>query len=390
MRLHAWRRIGATLTAALGLACVCGLPAIAKAPPTASEQPRMEMSVRASQAADMFSALTIDSPALVARIARAERLPTERADCYTDLEVTIRDAQGQNKRYRLERKGNLWDEAAQQMLRLSPDASQRLVAYAETLRRRHYGELMDWNEARNVVTRKSLFTIVDLESGLSFRVQRRAGSDHADVQPISREDSKVMKRIYGGKWSWQRRAIVVSKDGTRIAASMNGMPHGGDGIPDNGFNGHFCVHFLGSSSHRSDTPDPAHQLMVHKASGSLRSYFDSASPQVLAASFVEALNQKDGEMLRLIWSDASADRIEAMDRLIGRLESIYVKRTRTAERDDDVQDDKLSAAVALPLLVRLQDRGTLHRELRFEFARSSPHLPWRIVEVASDHSSLIP
>ncbi|PRX72745.1 hypothetical protein B0G52_105299 [Cohnella sp. SGD-V74] len=388
MRLQAWRRIGAILTAALGLACVCGLPALAKAP-TAPERPRIEMSVRASQAADMFSELTIDSPALAARIARAERLPAERTDCYTDLEVAVQDAQGRNKQYRLERKGNLWDEAAQQMLRLSPDASQRLLAYAETLRRRHYGKLMDWNEARNVVTRKSMFTIVDLESGLSFRVQRRAGSDHADVQPISREDSKVMKQIYGGKWSWQRRAIVVSKDGARIAASMNGMPHGGDGIPDNGFNGHFCVHFLGSSSHRSDTPDPAHQLMVHKASGSLRSYFDSASPQVLAASFVEALNQKDGEMLRLIWSDASADRIAAMDRLIGRLESIYVKRTRTAERDD-VQDDKLSAAVALPLLVRLQDRGTLHCELRFEFARSSPHLPWRIAEVASDHSSLIP
>jgi len=315
-------------------------------------------------------------------------LPEQRADCYTDLEVAIRDADGKETRYRLERSGHLWNEAAGRLLRLSADASKRMLGYAEALRREHYGTLMDWSEARLIVKRKSTFTITDLESGLSFRVQRRAGSDHADVQPMTTEDSKTMKEIYGGAWSWDRRAIIVSKDRTRIAASMNGMPHGGDGIPGNGFKGHFCVHFLGSSSHRSDTPDPAHQLMVYQAAGQLRSYFASASPGVMAINFAEAVARKDIEMLQLLWPEASAERFEELNRLLERLESLTIKRTRVTKTEELA--DELSASVTLPLQIRLRDRGTLQSELRFEFVRSAPRLPWRIAGVSSDHSSLIP
>ncbi len=372
---------------AVALAGAGGLTANAK--PRASGPERLEITVRASGTADMFSSLTISSRRLASRIAEAERLPAERADCYTDLEITAWETDGRKTVYRMERTGRLWDESAKRLVKLPSDASDRLLRYAETLRSRHYGKLMEWNEARNLVGRKSLFTITDLESGLSFRVQRRAGSDHADVQPLTREDSKTMKRIYGGKWSWQRRAIVVGKDGARIAASMNGMPHGGDGIPDNGFKGHFCVHFLGSTSHRSDTPDPAHQLMVHKAGGELRRYFDSASPGLLAASFVEALNAKDGGMLRLIWAGASAEQTETQNLLLERLDSISHARAGRLAKDDD-GDDKLSLSYVLPVLARLKNRRTLHAELRFEFGRSSPQLPWRIVGLSSDHSSLIP
>ena len=53
-----------------------------------------------------------------------------------------------------------------------------------------------------------------------------------------------MKTIYQGKWSWQRKAIIVElEDGRRLAASMHGMPHGAGAIRGNNFNGHFCVHF---------------------------------------------------------------------------------------------------------------------------------------------------
>ncbi|MCC3377949.1 hypothetical protein LKX83_33445, partial [Cohnella sp. REN36] len=71
-----------------------------------------------------------------------------------------------------------------------------------------------------------------------------AGKYHADVQPLTKADTKIMKQIYNGKWSWKRKAIVVKKDHHYYAASMQGMPHGGDGIPDNSFSGHFCIHFL--------------------------------------------------------------------------------------------------------------------------------------------------
>jgi len=77
-----------------------------------------------------------------------------------------------------------------------------------------------------------------------------------------------MKKIYGGKWSWARRAIVVEVDGYRIAASMNGMPHGGQAISGNNFDGQFCIHFLNSRTHGSDRVDPDHQAAIKKAAKS--------------------------------------------------------------------------------------------------------------------------
>jgi hypothetical protein len=98
-------------------------------------------------------------------------------------------------------------------------------------------------------------------------VQRRGGSKHADCQPLTAEDTAVMRKIYGGQWSWARRAIVVSLDGKHMAASMNGMPHGAGAIKNNDFDGHFCIHFLNSRTHESNKLDSAHQAMVKKAAG---------------------------------------------------------------------------------------------------------------------------
>ncbi|RIE05456.1 hypothetical protein [Cohnella faecalis] len=64
--------------------------------------------------------------------------------------------------------------------------------------------------------RKSVFKVMDMKTGLSSG-SRRAGSDHA-VQPISREDTKIMNEIYGGQWSWNRKAVVV-------LAAVGGSPH---------------------------------------------------------------------------------------------------------------------------------------------------------------------
>ncbi len=131
-------------------------------------------------------------------------------------------------------------------------------------------------------------TVYDIKSGLSFRVKRTFGTNHADVEPVSKEDTAVMKRIYGGSWSWSRRAIIVTVNGRRIAASMNGMPHAGldkyasgkyisnrsagygygynyDTVKNNGMNGHFCIHFYKSRLHVNNKVDPLHQEKVEEA-----------------------------------------------------------------------------------------------------------------------------
>ncbi|WP_273850230.1 hypothetical protein [Guptibacillus spartinae] len=160
--------------------------------------------------------------------------------------------------------------------------------------------LLPWEKVDKVIPRKAIFTITDIESGQTFRVQRRAGSHHADIQPLTKEDTEILKDIYK-EWSWKRRAVIVLHKGRTIAASMNGMPHGA-GALDNGFNGHFCLHFLNSTTHKTPTPDPAHQLMILKAAGKLDEGIMSATPEQLVEIMMLAINNSDTTVLRKVLS----------------------------------------------------------------------------------------
>ena len=126
-------------------------------------------------------------------------------------------------------------------------------------------ELLHWDIANKIL--KSRATIIDVATGLSFQVQRRGGHNHADIEPLTSADTAVLKRIYGGSWSWARRAVIVVVGGRRIAASINGQPHGGQAITGNGCSGHVCLHFLGSRTHASNSLDADHQRMVQAAVG---------------------------------------------------------------------------------------------------------------------------
>jgi len=129
-------------------------------------------------------------------------------------------------------------------------------------------EMTPWfGGANNIFTRGSVAKITHVDTGLTFYAKRRGGTNHADCEPLTKKDTQIMKQIYGGSWSWSRKAIVVEVNGKKMAASMNGMPHGGSTISGNGFSGHFCVHFYGSKGHGNPRQDPDHQAMVRRAMG---------------------------------------------------------------------------------------------------------------------------
>lgn len=128
-------------------------------------------------------------------------------------------------------------------------------------------EMLYWSTVKNLFKVGSIATIIDVRTGLSFRVRRRGGSLHADVEPYTKDDTAMMKRICGGSWTWNRRPIIVVTGGRRIAASMNGMPHGGQSLGGNNFKGHFCLHFAGSQLHNSRKSCPEHQKCVREAAG---------------------------------------------------------------------------------------------------------------------------
>ena len=125
--------------------------------------------------------------------------------------------------------------------------------------------LLSWEIVDKMWPRGVTARIYDIETGLSLVVRRLYGTEHADVEPLTKQDTYILKQIYGGRWSWDRRAIIVELDGRYIAASMNGMPHGGEAIYDNDFPGQFCIHFLGSRLHKNRKVDAAHQAMVLRA-----------------------------------------------------------------------------------------------------------------------------
>ncbi|SIR87072.1 hypothetical protein SAMN05878482_106304 [Peribacillus simplex] len=163
-------------------------------------------------------------------------------------------------------------------------------------------EMLPWEIVNNIIPNKTIFTIIDIETGLSFKVQRRAGSHHADVQPLTKEDTQIMKKIYNNKWSWNRRAIIVLINNQMIAASMHGMPHGA-GALQNGFAGHFCVHFSGSITHRLKNEDLSHKLMVLKAAGKLDDYLQTVSPYELIRIFTIAVNQGNQKLVAMTLSN---------------------------------------------------------------------------------------
>ncbi|MBO6093504.1 MAG: peptidoglycan-binding protein, partial [Oscillospiraceae bacterium] len=125
-------------------------------------------------------------------------------------------------------------------------------------------ETLNWFKHPDTIPHHATFKVKDIKTGKIFSVKRWTGVNHADCEPASASDTKIMKSIYG-HWSWKRRPILVKYNGHVYAASMNGMPHGTQTIKDNNFNGHFCIHFNGSKTHGSKKVDSAHQSCVKTA-----------------------------------------------------------------------------------------------------------------------------
>ena len=109
-------------------------------------------------------------------------------------------------------------------------------------------ELLDWSYVRTILKNGVTIPVIDVRTGITYNIKSFSIGDHADVEPITKADTDTMFNIRGGVWSWAARPVWVTIDNRLIAASLHGMPHAGSTIPDNGMNGHLCLHFLGSTT----------------------------------------------------------------------------------------------------------------------------------------------
>ncbi|CAM4053909.1 YkuD domain-containing protein [Mesobacillus thioparans] len=210
-------------------------------------------------------------------------------------------------------------------------------------------EMPQWEEVNELLPKYSKFTVMDLETGLQFRVQRRAGSNHADVQPLTSKDTAIMKAIYNGKWSWKRRAIIVISENGKIAASMHGMPHGG-GALKNDFPGHFCIHFFGSTTHRTNFMDLSHKLMILKSAGKLEKYLEQTDPYDLVNAYIAGIKQQDPYIVSFI----SLQDLE-WKKLLPRIENVNINRMEVLPAED--VGDQLTLTIPVEINWQIKGRG---------------------------------
>ena len=128
-------------------------------------------------------------------------------------------------------------------------------------------ERLNWfNGGSNTIPKGATFKVKDCKTGKVFTCKRWSGYNHLDAEPLTYSDMQTMLGIYG-HWSWRRRPVLVKYNGHVYAASMNGMPHGTSTISNNGFDGHFCIHFYKSKTHGTGLVDEEHQNCVEQAMG---------------------------------------------------------------------------------------------------------------------------
>lgn len=104
--------------------------------------------------------------------------------------------------------------------------------------------LMWYDEIKPTIKSGQTVLVYEPASGSSFKLRLYSLGRHADSEPLTAEDTAIMKAAWGGTFSWNEKPVyVMLPSGTWCIASMHSMPHLSGSVKDNNFDGHLCVHF---------------------------------------------------------------------------------------------------------------------------------------------------
>jgi hypothetical protein len=159
-----------------------------------------------------------------------------------------------------------------------------------------------------------------------------------------------------------------------LAASMHGMPHGSGALP-NGFPGHFCIHFLGSSTHRSRNIDPSHQLMILKAGGQLDRYASGASAKEVVAMFLVGMKQQDYKIARPSLS-AQLQQDETIKDLFKGITSMQFEIKKKSQRFPPIISTEMTAKIK-----SYDENGKHNLNYSFLLERKSMTEGWKIIKI---------
>ena len=123
-----------------------------------------------------------------------------------------------------------------------------------------------WFDGGSEILKKGKYGyIYDIETGIVVHIKRTGGSGHADCEPACRSDTAKLKKISGGKFTLDSHPVILYAGGKFVACGISTKPHGKQTISNNGFDGQFCLHMLGSTGHGDEGVSEAHQKSVAQA-----------------------------------------------------------------------------------------------------------------------------
>ncbi|NLY81109.1 MAG: LysM peptidoglycan-binding domain-containing protein [Lysinibacillus sp.] len=123
----------------------------------------------------------------------------------------------------------------------------------EATKSSRYGTAADWfKDTQYIVKRGKTIKITDTSTGKTFNMKVMGGYNHADVEPVTANDTKIMKSLFK-EWTWNPRPVSIFVDGINIAASLSGKPHSFDTIAGNNVTGHFDLYMKNSKPHNINT-----------------------------------------------------------------------------------------------------------------------------------------
>ena len=149
-------------------------------------------------------------------------------------------------------------------------------------------KIIDWEDANQAIPINSYFKIIDKEFEISWMMKRTRGKYHADVEPVTAEDTLKMMSCFPKDKSFKEatfRPVIVEIGLEKLGASLMGFPHCGsnqtdfgeitkkltggfknmpnwDSIRDNNVVGHYCLYFNGSIRHTDKKPEPKAQNAI--------------------------------------------------------------------------------------------------------------------------------
>ncbi|GAU77173.1 peptidoglycan-binding protein [Fusibacter sp. 3D3] len=117
---------------------------------------------------------------------------------------------------------------------------------------------------------KIKIVIEDYQTGVKINALFSYGHNHMDIEPLTKEDTEKIKKLWNYKYDWTMRPVLVYYLDHVVAGSLAGMPHAGstlDRIGDNGMSGVCDLHFRNSRTHATNKIDERHQKQVRIAAG---------------------------------------------------------------------------------------------------------------------------